>query len=256
MHSLKQAAAAALVTFAASALGMLLQYAVPDPILADAKGTVGSMVGLFTLLLALVLGLLIWTAFSIYTTQQSEALSLGPVVAELDLAMEEYGPEGASGRAGLIAALERARVRFFGDHAHGPQAYSFEETQATMGGMNAYFDSLKPSNDRQARLLQSARDLAKQVAETQMLMARQLYNPLPRFLLVIVVLWASALFLGNGLAAKVNVVSIVAHLVGAIAVGSAIFLILELSSPYTGLIRLSSAGLDRVLELLKAEQTG
>ena len=44
--------------------------------------------------------------------------------------------------------------------------------------------------------------------------------------------------------------TVVAHLAGAIAIGSAIFLILELSSPYTGVIRLSPAGIDRVLEIL------
>jgi hypothetical protein len=255
MHSLKRAIAAGAITFAASVVGMLLQYVLPEQILNDAKGPVGAMVGLFTLLLALVLGLLIWTAFSVYTTQQSEALSLAPVVAELDVAMDEYGPEGAGGRAGLIAALERARVRFFGDQKHGPQAFTFEETRATMAGMDSYFDSLQPATDRQRRLLGLARDLAKEVAQTTMLMARQLYNPLPPFLLMIVVLWSAALFLGNGLVAKTNPVSIGAHLFGSIAVGSAIFLILELSSPYTGLIRLSSAGLDRLLEILKSEQS-
>jgi hypothetical protein len=45
-------------------------------------------------------------------------------------------------------------------------------------------------------------------------------------------------------------VSVLAHLAGAISIGIAIFLILELSSPYTGLIRLSPAGIDRVLDIL------
>jgi hypothetical protein len=101
-----------------------------------------------------------------------------------------------------------------------------------------------------------ARDRARQLADTQMLMARQLARPLPPFLLITVVLWAAALFLGNGVVAKINVVSIVSHLIGAVAVGSAIFLILELSSPYTGVFRLSSQGVDRLLEILKAKQDG
>src|SRR5271170_6373413 len=65
-----------------------------------------------------------------------------------------------------------------------------------------------------------------------------------------VVCWASALFLGNGLVAASNAVTVVAHLAGATAVGSAIFLILELSQPYTGVVRLSSAGVDRLLQVL------
>src|SRR5260370_34179949 len=208
------------------------------------------MVGLVTLLLALVLGLLVFTAFSVYTTQQAEAQSLGPVVIELDVILEQYGPESTRGRVGLREALGRSRKRFFGDVRHGPQAHTFEETRATMHWMNTYFDSLQPATEVQQRLLNSARDLAKKFAETQMLMARQLANPFPPYVLVVVVCWASALFLGNGLVATPNAVSVLAHLAGAIAIASAIFLILELSQPYTGVVRLSSAGLDRLMQVL------
>ncbi len=90
----------------------------------------------------------------------------------------------------------------------------------------------------------------RKLADTQMLMARQLASPFPPHVLTVVVCWASALFLGNGLVAAPNAVSVLAHLAGAISIGIAIFLILELSSPYTGMIRLSSAGVDRVLEIL------
>ena len=69
-------------------------------------------------------------------------------------------------------------------------------------------------------------------------------------MLVVVVCWAAALFFGNGLIATPNAVTVGAHLAGAIAIASAIFLILELSSPYTGVVRLSSAGLDRLLRFL------
>jgi hypothetical protein len=182
MHSIRRAIAFVMMTFGASVAGMLLQWVVPAQYLTEAKGTVGAMVGLVTLLLALVLGLLIFTAFSVFTTQQVEAQSLGPVVIELDLALEQYGPEATLGRAGLRAALARSRARFFGEH--GPQAYTFEETSATLHGLNSYFDSLERSTEAQLQLLTSARDLAKKLAETQMLMARQLANPFPPYVLV------------------------------------------------------------------------
>ena len=183
MHSTQRAIAVACATFGASVLGMALQHIVPAQALTDSKGTVGAMVGLVTLLLALVLGLLVFTAFTVYTTQQSEAQGLGPVVIELDVVLEEYGPEAVRGRVGLREALGRSRKRFFGDLKHGPQAHTFEETRATMHWMNTYFDNLQPSTDRQRQLLTSARDLAKTFAETQMLMARQLANPFPPHLL-------------------------------------------------------------------------
>ena len=250
MHSLRRAIAFAVALFAASVVGMLLQWIVPAQVLTEAKGTVGAMVGLVTLLLALVLGLLVFTAFSVFTTQRDEAQSLGPIIVELDLALERYGPEAALGRAGLRAALERSRARFFGDAKRGPQAYTIEEMRATLHGLSSYFDSLRPATDTQNKSLDSARDLARKFADTQMLMARQLANPFPPYVLIVVVCWASALFLGNGLVATPNAVSVGAHLLGAIAIGSAIFLMLELSQPYTGVIRLSSAGVDRLLQVL------
>ena len=161
---------------------------------------------------------------------------MGPVVVEIDLALEQYGPEAASGRAGLRAALERSRARFFGDGKRGPQPFTFEETRATLNGLSSYFDSLQPATDAQRQLLTSARDLAKKFADTQMLMARQLANPFPPYVVGVVVCWASALFLGNGLVATPNALTVVAHLAGATAIGSAIFLMLELSQPYTGVV--------------------
>ncbi len=250
MHSLRRAIGIAAILFGASVAGMLLQWVVPADVLTASKGTVGAMVGLVTLLLALVLGLLVFTAFSLFTTQRDEAYSLGPVIVELDLALERYGPEAAQGRLGLRAALERSRARFFGDSEHGPQPYTFEETRATLHGLASYFDSLDPSTEVQRQALSSARDLAKKFADTQMLMARQLANPFPPYVLIVVACWASALFLGNGLVATPNAVTVLAHLAGATAIGSAVFLILELSQPYIGVVRLSSAGVDRLLQVL------
>jgi hypothetical protein len=250
LHPLYRATVVALITFGASLVGMALQWVVPADVLTASKGSVGAMVGLITLLLALVLGLLVFTAFSVFTTQQSEAYSLGPMVAEVDLALELYGPEAAGGRAGLLAALKRSRARFFGDSQCGPQPFSFEEMRAIFLSQNGFFDSLTPATEIQRGLVATARDQVRKLADTQMLMARQLANPFPPHVLTVVVSWASALFLGNGLVAAPSVVSVLAHLAGAVSIGIAIFLILELSHPYTGLIRLSPAGIDRVIKIL------
>ncbi len=69
-------------------------------------------------------------------------------------------------------------------------------------------------------------------------------------MLTIVICWAAILFLGNGLVATPNAVTVIADLAGAISIGTAIFLILELSSPYTGLIRISPTGVDNALRVL------
>ena len=59
----------ALLTFVSGLLGFLLQWLLPVQDIADAKGMIGSIIGLVTLLLALVLGLLVWTSYGVYTNQ-------------------------------------------------------------------------------------------------------------------------------------------------------------------------------------------
>jgi hypothetical protein len=109
MTALKRTLVVMLTTFGASVLGTLLKIIVPAQMLTESKGTVGAMVGLVTLLLELVLSFLVFTALSVFSGEQSEAQSLGPLLIELDVSFENYGEGGESGRAGLRAALERAR---------------------------------------------------------------------------------------------------------------------------------------------------
>jgi hypothetical protein len=58
---------------------------------------------------------------------------------------------------------------------------------------------------------------------------------------------------GHGLLSGGNVVSFVVLAAGALAVASAAYLILDLSAPYGGLFRVSSAPLDQVLAVISKE---
>ena len=250
MNSVSKALVVGLITFGASLLGMLAQGLVAPDVLAASKPAVGAMAGLIGLLLALVLGLLVWTSFAVFTGQQSEAFSLGPIIAEIDLLLEQCGPAAKGGRAGLRAALHNSRKRFFENDATGPQLLTIAEIKTTRAGVNAYFDSVAPADEAQGRLIQTARGLALKFQDTQIAMLVRLASPFPPRVVDIVVFWAAILFLGDGLAASPNAVTIAAHFIGAVGISSALFLILELSTPYTGYIRLSPLGLDRILQAL------
>jgi hypothetical protein len=72
-------------------------------------------------------------------------------------------------------------------------------------------------------------------------------------LILIVVGWGAVLFCGFGLMAKGHIMSLIAVIVGAIAVASAVYMILDLSAPYSGLFRASSAPLEQVLAVMGKE---
>jgi hypothetical protein len=88
------------------------------------------------------------------------------------------------------------------------------------------------------------------IEQTRLLMSLQLASPVSWPLLEIVVSWAMLPFCGFGILSRLNATSVVAVLVGAFAVASAIFLILELNEPFRGLFRIPGASVEQTIKAI------
>jgi hypothetical protein len=90
----KFAFAVGVAVFAAGSLDLILHRVLPEKhVTGGGKDMIGAVVGLLTLLSALVLGLLIWTAYGVYAGQNVAIQTLAAKVLQLDLALADYGPE-------------------------------------------------------------------------------------------------------------------------------------------------------------------
>ncbi len=107
MGSLTLAAIVFAIVFIGGAVGLELQRALPESYTTGGpKDLTGAVVGLMTLLLALVLGLLIWTAFGVFSTQKASVQTLSITDLKLDEALQDYGPEAAEGHRILIEGIK------------------------------------------------------------------------------------------------------------------------------------------------------
>ena len=92
--------------FAAGSLGLLLHRVLPkEHVTGGGKDMLGAVVGMVTLLSALVLGLLIWTAYGVYAGQNIAIQTLAAKALQLDLALSDYGPEANNVRTQVRQAL-------------------------------------------------------------------------------------------------------------------------------------------------------
>ena len=246
MNSIAITLVAAGLTFASALVGFFLQRLFPVSVVKDAKDMVGSITGLIILLLALVLGLLVWTSYGVYTAQSAQSQSLGPAVLQLDFALEKYGPEARRGRELLRGQVVRARERFWGGNAAAVAPYA--QARADLEDAAAFLAGLKPANDEQRELIATAKPLFAQIIT--LLMTRQLANPVPKLLLFVVVGWSALLFLSFGFLGTFNAVSAAAAALGSTAVASAFFMIMEFSQPYSGMFRISPVGVDNLIAVL------
>ena len=109
---------------------------------------------------------------------------------------------------------------------------------------------LSPKDDSQRSLKTEALGITFDLAQTRWLQYEQVSGAVPMPLLAMLVFWLTALFIGLGLLTPRNRTMITCLLVSALTVSSAIFLTLSFYSPYTGLIRVSSAPLRAALAQL------
>ena len=257
MVFVRRAATVALLTFASALAGLGVHGFLPAGYVVEYKGMVGSVVGLVASLLSLVLSLLIWTSHALFTTQQSQLQTIGRSIIQLDFALTGYGSEATEGRARLHEHVKRLRARLWEDGLAARRAFYHAALPEDVLGMRAFFVSLHPTNDEQKHAVTNVRDLFGSIVDTQMTMIRSLVDRVPNLLLNVVLGWSCLLFFGFGLLSTFDAVTVVLAALGATAVASAVFLILELSDPYSGLLTMPHEAFDELIRVLsKGRETG
>jgi hypothetical protein len=110
-----------------------------------------------------------------------------------------------------------------------------------------YLDALTPTTEAQRQILQQARQLGADLQFARWLAIEQNQNSLPLTFFIVLLCWLTMLFTCIGLFAPRNITVFVALLCCAVAFSTAIFLIVELSRPLDGVMKISSAPMREVL---------
>jgi len=242
----------AAATLGAGLLGVYVQGRLPDEHKSDAvRGTIGQVAGLVTLLLALVMGTVIGVSYSFFATQKAELEALSVQMLQLDMALAQYGPETQPARAKLKESTQRAYDQIWGGEAADPDLLTVAPPMASMQGLNAFLATLEPKTDAQKAALAKAGTYAGLAGQSRILMSLQLAgHPVLWPLLAVLVFWTLALFFAIGMSSRFNAAVVVTLAFGAISVGFALFLIVELVQPYAGNIKVSPAALREVIEYM------
>ena len=190
---------------------------------------IGAVVGLLTLLSALVLGLLIWTAYGVFAGQNVALQTLAAKVLQLDLALTDYGPEAKDVCAQLRQGLGKTIDETWGANQSDANfvAKNFAAALENLRHRDATLAALHPSTDAQTQVLASAKATINSIGQSRLQMSFALASPISIPLIVIVTAWAIFLFFGYGLMSGGNAMSFFAVAVGALSIASAAYMILN-----------------------------
>jgi hypothetical protein len=233
------------VVFGGALLGMALRAVLPqNELSAESREVVKLGMGLIATMAALVLGLLIASAKSSFDTQNAELTEMSSKVVLLDRVLAHYGPDAKEARDVLrtsvvdalnsLSSNKDAVLTQYGSSANGEILYD-------------KIQGLSPKDDAQRSIQAQALSIMMALGQTRWLVAAQRGNSVSVPMLVVLVAWLTIIFISFGLFAPRNTTVIVSLLVSALSVSGAIFLILEMYSPYAGLIHVTGAPLRAAL---------
>jgi hypothetical protein len=234
------------LVFGGALFGIFLRTSLPEHHLtSDCKDVVKLGIGLVGTMAALVLGLLIASAKSSFDMQSAELTEMSSKLVLLDRVLAHYGPAARESRDLVRAAVVRtldgmelqARTR---DSHSDPMS----------AGSEALYDkvqALVPANDAQRTMQGQALGLVIALGQMRWLIYEQRASSVSMPLLVVLISWLTIIFVSFGLFAPFNATVLTSLFVSALSFSGAIFLILEMYTPYGGLIQISNAPLRAAL---------
>jgi hypothetical protein len=237
--------------FGGALLGAALRAALPAGHLAnDSKEAIKVGMGLVATMAALVLGLLVASAKSAYDAQSNELTQMSAKIVLLDRVLAHYGPEAKEARD-----LVRDSTTRILDQGWSKQPNGGSQLDPRSAGGDIVYDKiqgLSPKDDRERALQVQALNIGASLAEMRWLMYEQGTTSISMPLLVAMVFWLTALFISFGLFAPRNATVVASFFIAALSVSGAILLIVEMYTPYAGIIKISSAPLRAALAQLGA----
>jgi hypothetical protein len=227
------------LVFGGALLGMYVRNALSeDHLREDVRDVIKLSTGLIGTMAALVLGLLIASAKSSYDTKSIQIKQITADIIQIDLALERYGPDAQNVRIALREAIpplidriwnEGNRVKF------SPFAATAEAAEFVRK-----LQQLQPNNDSQRALQAQVLSAVGNLSQARLSLFTQSNDAIPTPFLAILIFWLAIIFTSFGLFVRPNRIVIVTFFVGGLSVASAIFLILEMGQPFTGLMQISS----------------
>lgn len=216
----------------------------------DTKHVIGASMGLIGSLTALLLAMVTTSAKESFDFEASQLRQTAVNVLMLDRLLADFGPDAAPIRRDLrVAVAGRIAMTWPETKLHTPVLHS-PEAEATSYGLIQRIRELAPQNDLQRNFQSRAMQLTDQLMTARWTMLQDPDAAETGPFLVIVVCWLSLIFASFGLFAPANRTATVVLLISSLSVSASVFLILELETPFSGLIKVSGAPLRYALAQL------
>jgi hypothetical protein len=228
-------------------LGTLLRNSLPEQNLSgDAKDVVRLGTGLIGTIAALVLGLLIASAKSSHDTQSAQIKQMTANVILLDHLLAQYGGGEARAPRELLRRVVVGLIDRVWHDSSIHLATPFEASREAEA-FNWQLRQLSPQTEMEGSLHARILKVTTEMWRTRLLLFTEWDEAIPMPFLAVLVFWLTIIFVSFSLFASPSPMVIGELIIFALCATGAIYLILELSQPFGGLMQIPSAPLRNAL---------
>lgn len=213
----------------------------------ESKDVVKLTMGLVGTLTALVLSLVIASAKTSFDDKNSQIKHITAKIILLDNVLTQSGPEAVTARELLRKGIEPLFERiWYKDASSITNRAPFAATTVSLALVNE-IERLKPQNDFQRSMQSRAIQITTEIVQTRLLLFAQAGKSIRTPFLVVLIFWMTTLFGSFALFARTNIVVVGALFICAVSVAGSIFLIMEMDTPFEGLLEIPSVSLLKAL---------
>ena len=233
--------------------GMWLRRALPlDHLSSDAKDTIRLAIGLLVTMTSLVLGMLVSSAKTYYDGQKNVVAQMASEIIYLDSLLETFGSESKDLRVELRLDLEVAIDRIWPKE---DSRLSELKPKDLTRNINEQVEVLVPKNAAEAAAKTQIITTVQGLKKTYWLMfLNSEQTTVSSLLLAVVTSWLVTIFVSFGIFAPPNTTVMITLLICALAVSAAILIIMEMYSPFNGIMRISPVAVRDALSQMTAAQ--
>jgi hypothetical protein len=206
----------------------------------DINATLRLVANIFVVMTSLLLGLMLNSAKNTFETDNRNVHALATDLILLDRTMKALGPQANEARRHLTEYVRTSLT----------DASILEENsraEALLNAAGASLRAIQVSNDQQVSLWNDARLLYRQIVRQRWVVIDQSGGTIPKPLIVMLIVWLAAIFASFGYQAPRNRLVASSFVIAALLISAALYLIVDMDGPATGLIRTSNAPFQRAL---------
>ncbi len=255
MYEVGSALVVFVVLLASTGIGVLVRPLLPEEHKAhETVQLIQLVIGMLVTFAALVLGLMTASAKNNFDTASNDFRAYAADIIQLNVKLRDYGADAVGARE-LLRAYTAAAIASTWPHEPAPPGDYYPKNIPQPAGneqlenlhlgdmLNAaerQLRALKPQDALHEKLASDSLSQFTRVTEARWKLIEEAHSSISQPFLKTLTFWLIVIFLSFGLIAPRNALAMVTITLGALSIASAIYVIVDLDTPFSGPIVVSS----------------